>query len=115
MGDILHTGEDFWELSDSTEHLPNQAICTAESGVDLGTDTNQSTWDSKLEMIALGVKRHDTAKNRFAFVPTLRVLRNDTRPDLNLLTEPQNTGEDRATSYTTFQVVDFSSGFIDVE
>jgi len=104
-----------WELSDSTENLPNQAIRTAESGVDFGTNTNQSTWDGKLEMVALGMQRDNPAKDRFAFVPTLRVLRNDTGPNLNLLTEPQNTSEDRATSNTTFQIVNFGTGFVDVE
>ena len=55
MSNIVHTGEDLWELSDSTEHLPNQAIRAAESGVDFGANTNQSTWDGKLEVVALGV------------------------------------------------------------
>ena len=54
-GRYLHTGEDFWKLSDSAEHLPDQTICTAKGGVDFGTDANQSTWDGKLEMIALGM------------------------------------------------------------
>ena len=55
VSDVLHTGEDLWKLSDSTEHLPNQAIRTAESGVDFSTNTNQSTRDGKLEVVALGM------------------------------------------------------------
>jgi hypothetical protein len=55
MDDILRTGENLWKLSNSTEHLSNQAICTTESRVDLGPNTNQPTWDGKLEMVALGV------------------------------------------------------------
>lgn len=112
---ILHTGEDLWKLPDSTEHLSNQAICTAESGVDHGTNANQSTWDGKLKVIALGMQRDDSAKDGFALVPTLRVFCNDTGSNLNFLTEPQNTGKDRATSNTTFQVVNLGTGFVDVE
>jgi len=53
--DISHTGEDLWKLSDSTEHLPDQAICTTKGGVDFGTNTDQSARDGKLEVVALGV------------------------------------------------------------
>jgi len=52
---MSHTSEDFWELSNSSEHLSDQAVSTAESGVDLGANTNQSTWDGKLEVVALGM------------------------------------------------------------
>jgi hypothetical protein len=48
-------------------------------------------------------------------VPTLRVFCNDAGSNLNLLTEPQNAGEDRATSNTTFQIVNLGTGFVDVE
>ena len=115
MSDILRTGEDLWKLSDSAEHLPDQPIRTAEGGIDFGPDTNQSARDGKLEVITLGVQRDDPAKDRFAFVPTLRVLRNDARSNLNLLTEPQNSSEDRTTSNTPFQIVNFCTGFVDVE
>ena len=109
------TSEDFWKLSDSAKHLSNQAVRTAKSRVDLGADTNQSTWDGKLEMVALGMQRDDSAEDRFAFVPSLSVLCNDARSDFDLLAHPKNAGEDRATSNTTFQVVDFSTGFVDIE
>ena len=115
MSDILRTGEDLWKLSDSAEHLPDQPIRTAEGGIDFGPDTNQSARDGKLEVIALGVQRDDPTKDRFAFVSTLRVLRNDARSNLNLLTESQNTSKDRATSNAAFQVVDLGTRFIDVE
>lgn len=112
---MSQTSEDFWKLSDSPEHLPDQAICTTKSRVDLGSNTNQSTWDSKLQVVTLGVQRDNSTEDGFAFVPTLCVLRYDTRSNLNLLTEPQDTGEDRAASDTTLQVVNFGTGFIDIE
>ena len=115
MDSILHTGEDFWKFSDSAEHLPNQPIRTAEGRIDFGTNTNKSTWDGKLEMVALGMQRDDPTKDGFAFVPTMRVLCNNTGSNLNLLTEPQNTSEDRTTGDAAFQVVNFSTRFIDVE
>ena len=112
---MSHTSEDFGKLSDSPKYLSDQAVRTTKSGVDLGANTDQSTWDGKLEVVALGMQRDNSAEYRFAFVPTLRVLCNDTRSNLDLLTEPQNAGEDRSAGNTAFQIINFCAGFVDVE
>jgi len=112
---MAHTSEDFWKLPNSPEYLSDQAVRTTESRVDLGTNTDQPTWDGKLEVVALGMQRDDSAEDGFAFVPTLRVLCNNTRSNLDLLTEPQNAGEDRSAGNSAFQIINFCAGFVDVE
>lgn len=58
-------------------------------------------------MIALRQQRHNLAKNRLTPIPPRRVLRNDTRTDLDLHTETENTGEDGPTGDAALEVIDF--------
>ena len=91
------------------------ADCTAERPVDLGSDTVQPTGYGKREEIALSVQRDDLAKDQFTSISSHIVHGHDAWSDPGFWPEVENTGEDRATSTTSFQTIDFSSGFVDVK
>jgi hypothetical protein len=58
---------------------------------------------------------HDLAEDRLAPVPASTILRDDSRSDLYLLPDAENTAKNGTASYTTFEVVDLGTGFINVE
>lgn len=66
-------------------------------------------------MVVLRIQRQNSAEDTLALVPSLRVLSNDTRSDLYLHTQAEDTSEQRSTGDTTFQLVDLGSGLVDVE
>ena len=66
-------------------------------------------------MIALSMQRDDFAKDRFTSISSRAVLGHDPRSDFDFLAEVEDTGEDRSTSDTSFQLVDFGAGLVDVE
>lgn len=49
------------------------------------SNTDQTSRNSKLELILLSEERHNFTSNRSALNPSLRVLGNNSRPNLNLL------------------------------
>lgn len=66
-------------------------------------------------MIALSVQGDDPAKDRFASISSRVVFGHDPWSNLDFLAEVEDTDEDRSTGDTSFQLVDFSAGFVDVE
>jgi hypothetical protein len=58
---------------------------------------------------------HDLAEDRLALVPASTVLRNDSRSYLDLLPDAKNAAKNGTAGYTTFEVVDLGTGFINVE
>lgn len=109
------TREDLRQLANGAEHLTDETIRTAKRGVDSRTDTNETAWHSKLQMVVLGVQRDDATEDRLALVPALRILGDDAGTDLDLHAEAQDTRQDRATSDTTLELVDLGTGLVDVE
>lgn len=129
------------ELAAETQHETDQTVSTAQSGVDTGTDTwkglairqlgrgqgkgggsmskgvltDQTTGDSKLQVVVLGKERDDSAEDRLALDLALLVLADDTGPDLDLVAKLQHTGKDGATSNTTLQVLNLGTWLVDIE
>lgn len=109
------TGVYLRKLSNGPQDLSDQSVCSAKRRINPGTDTNESTGNSKLEKVILRMKRHNSAENGLAFVPALIVLGNDTWSNFNFLPQPQNTSQDRSTSDTSLEIVDFSTWLVDIE
>lgn len=61
------------------------------------------------------MQRDDLAKDRVTSISSRVVLCHDTWPDLDFLPQVEDTGEDRSTGDTSFQVVDFGSRFVNVK
>ena len=95
--------------------MSDKPICTAERRVDLGANADQPARDSKREVIALGVQRDNPTKDRLAPVSARVVLGHNPGSDFDFLTEMEDAGEDRATGDAAFELVDFSTGFVDVK
>ena len=77
--------------------------------------TNQTTGDGEFEVVVLGKERNDSAEDGLALDLALLVLADDTGPDLNLITKLQHTSEDGTTGNTTLELLDLSTGLVDIE
>jgi len=68
-----------------------------------------------LQQVVLRMQRHNPAEDRLALVAASAVLRDDSRSDLNFLSDAEDTRQDRTTRYTTLQVIHFRARFVHVE
>ena len=109
------TGVNLGELANGTQNLTDQPIRTAKRRVDPRTHTNQTTGDGKLQLVGLGVQTDNSAEDGFTLVPSLSILGDDTRPDLDLLTETEDTSQNGTTGNTTLELIDFGTRLVDVE
>lgn len=111
----LDLAVDLGQASLETQDETDETIGSAEGGVDAGTDTDETTGDGVLEVVELGVEGDDSAEDGSALEGTLVVSRDNTGTDLNLVTELEDTVQNRATSDTSLEVVNFGTGLVDVE
>ena len=102
------------------------------------SDSDESSWHGKLELVLLGEKGDDLAPDRLAVDLALGILRHDSGTDLDLLSElqssdqrsvrkveerngrrtvthPEDSLQQRSTSNTTLQILHLSSGLVDIE
>lgn len=77
--------------------------------------TNQSTRHGKLEIVVLGEQRNHPGVDGLALNLSALVFRHDTGTDLNLVAEFQHTSQDTATGDTTLELLNLSTGLVDVE
>ena len=77
--------------------------------------TNETTRNSKFEVVVLGEKRHYPAEDRSALDLALVILADNTWTDLDLVTELQDTSQDTATSNTSLQLLDFRARLVDIK
>lgn len=61
------------------------------------------------------MQRDDAREDGLAAVASLCILGHNTRPNLNLLPEAENTGEDGTTRDTALELVDLRTRLIDIE
>jgi hypothetical protein len=111
----LDLAVDLGQTALETQDETNKTIGSAKRRVDSGTDTNETTRNSVLEVVGLGVERNDSAEDGSALEGTAFVSGNDTRSDLNLITQLDDTMEDRTTSNTTLELIDLGTGLVDIE
>jgi len=103
------------ELATETKDETDQTIGTAESGVNASTNTNETTGDGELQIVVLGEQCDDSGEDGLALNLTLLVLADNTRSDLNLVTELQYTVQDTATSNSTLQILNLGTRLVDIE
>ena len=77
--------------------------------------TNETTRNSKFEVVVLGEKRHYPAEDRSALDLALVILADNTWTDLDLVTELQDTSQDTTTSNTSLQLLNLSTWLVDIE
>lgn len=106
---------DLGELALETKDETDKTISTAEGRVNAGTNTNQATGNGVLEIVGLRVERHNAREDGSALDGTAVVTRDNTGTDLDLVAELDDTVEDRTTSNTTLEVVNLSTGLVDVK
>lgn len=111
----LDLAVDIGKTALETQDETNETISTAKGRVDSGTDTDETTGNGVLEIVGLGVERNDSAEDGGTLEGTAVITGHDTRSDLNLVTQLDNTVKDRTTSNTTLEVIDLSTGLVDVE
>ena len=111
----LNLGVDSGELATETQDETDQTIGTAEGGVNTSTNTDETTGDGKLQVVVLGEQSNNSGEDGLALNLALLVLADNTRSDLNLVTELQYTSQDTATSNTTLQVLNLSTRLVDIE
>lgn len=83
--------------------------------LDLRPDTDQTTRHGKVEVVLLGQQALDARKDGNAARLSLLVLCDDSRPDLDLLSELEDTGQDGSTGDASLELVDLCSRLVDVE
>lgn len=103
------------QASLETQDETNETIGSAEGRVDAGTNTNKATGDGILEVVGLRVEGDDTAEDGSALESTRIVSGDDTRSDLNLVAQLDDTVQDTATSNTTLEVVDLGTRLVDIK
>ena len=108
-------GVDLGKLALETKDETNETIGTAKSGVDAGTDTDETTGNGELEAVVLGEQGDNAGEDRLALDGTLVVLADNTGANLNLVAELQDTSKDRTTSNTTLELLDLGTGLVDIE
>lgn len=64
------TAVDLWEFSDRTQHLTHKTICSAQRRINLDPNTDQPSWNYKLQVILLSVHRNDPARNWLVAIGT---------------------------------------------
>ena len=106
---------DLRQLAHRAEHLADEAIRAAERRVDARADTDEATGHGEVEQVVLGVQGHDAAEDGLAAVAARSVLGDYAWPDLDLLPEVEDAGEDGAASNATLEVVNLRAGLVDVE
>lgn len=111
----LDLGVDLGEAALFTEDETDETIGTAEGRVDAGTDTDETTGHGVLEVVGLGVEGNDSAEDGSALEVALVVTGDDTRTDLDLVAELEDTVEDGTTGNTTLELVDLGTGLVDIE
>lgn len=62
--------------------LSDEAVGAAERGLDLGADADEPAGHGVLQLILLGVQRHDAREYRLARQLAVRVLAHEPRPHL---------------------------------
>lgn len=111
----LNLAVDLGQTALETQDETDKTIGTAKGGVDASTNTDQTTGNSVLQVVGLGVQRDNTAEDGSALQGTVVVSGDDTGSDLNLVAKLDDTVQDTTTSNTTLQVVDLGTGLVDVE
>jgi hypothetical protein len=111
----LDLSVDGGELATETKDETDQTIGTAESGVNTSTNTDETTRDGELQIVVLGEEGDNSGEDGLALNLTLLVLADNTRSDLNLVTELQYTVQDTATSNSTLQVLNLGTRLVDIE
>ena len=111
----LQLGVDGGEAAAMAQDETDKTIGTAQSRVDAGTHTNQTTGNGELEVVVLGEQGDDAREDGATLDLAVLVLGDETGTDLDLVVELEHTGQDGATSDTTLEVLDLGTGLVDVE
>jgi hypothetical protein len=111
----LDFGVDGGELATETKDETDQTIGTTEGGVNTSTNTDETTRDGELQIVVLGEEGDNSGEDGLALNLTLLVLADNTRSDLNLVTELQYTVQDTTTSNSTLQVLNLGTRLVDIK
>jgi hypothetical protein len=111
----LNLSVDGGELATKTKDETDQTIGTAEGGINTSTNTDETTGNGELQIVVLGEECNNSREDGLALNLTLLVLADNTRSDLNLVTELQYTVQDTATSNSTLQVLNLGTRLVDIE
>lgn len=106
---------DLRQLALQTEDEADETVGTAESRVNAGTDTDQTTGHGELERVVFGEERDDAREDGLALDLAFVVFADDTGTDFDLVAELQDTSEDGATGDTTLELVNLGTRLVDVE
>lgn len=106
---------DLGKTAFQAQDVADEAIGSAESGIDAGADTNQTTGDGILEIVGLRVQGDDATEDGLALKCALVVTSDNTGSDLDLVTQLQHTVENTATGDTTLKLVNLGTRLVDVK
>jgi hypothetical protein len=103
------------QLTTVTQNETNETISTAQGRVDESSNTDETTGNGELEGVLLGEERLDAGVDRTALNLSVGILGNETRTDLDLVLELDDSVQDRTTGNTSLQLIDFGTRLVDVE
>lgn len=103
-------------MSGVTNDLSNESVGTGEEGVDLKADSDEAAWHGIHKVIFISLHLRDLGEDLLpGDLAGLSVLTDDAGSNFNFISNPQNSLENCATSYTTLQGVSIFTRLVDVE
>ncbi|GIX66298.1 HVA22-like protein, putative [Babesia caballi] len=103
------------KLPDVPDDLPDQAVGPGEGRVHGGAHADQPAGHRELQVVLLGKQRDDPRDDRLALNVPVRVLRDDARPDLNLVAHFEHAVENAPAGDAALQILNLLAGLVDVE
>ena len=102
-------------MRDHNSYLPNHTVSSAQSRVNFGTHTNESSWNRKHHFILFSKQRDNSRSDWLAGQFAIAILGNKSRSHFDLLANFEDTLENRTSGHTSFKVFNLTTRFVDIE
>ena len=96
-------------------YLPNHTVSSAQSRVNFGTHTNESSWNGKHHFILFSKQGDNSRSDWLACQFAIAILGNKSRSHFDLLANFKDTLENRSSGHTSFKIFYLTTRFVDIE
>ena len=103
------------EVKLTNSYLPNHTVSSAQSRVNFGTHTNESSWNRKHHFILFSKQRNNSRSDWLTGQFAIAILGNKSRSHFDLLANFEDTLENRASGHTPFKIFYLTTRFVDIE
>lgn len=102
-------------MKDLNSYLSNHTVSSAQSRVNFGTHTNESSWNRKHHFILFSKQGDNSRSDWLAGQFAIAILGNKSRSHFDLLANFEDTLENRTSGHTSFKVFNLTTRFVDIE